>query len=241
MLGQLIVNNQDIVKLQGDVNIPGDKSISHRALMILAICFGSARITNLLESEDVFATKRILEDLGIKITKDGKDYIVFGNGRFGFRQPRKPLDCGNSGTTVRLISGLLATQPIISQLFGDESLSVRPMARTMKPLRRFGAKFTGRDNKYLPMQIEGRRGSIAIEYEMEVASAQVKSGVLLAGLHSIGTTVVYEKTATRDHTEIMLEYLGFDLTREMTKGVMKISLKPGEEVGAKDLFVAGDR
>ena len=112
MLEQMIVNNQDRINLQGDVQIPGDKSISHRSLMILAICLGKARISNLLESEDVLATKNILEELGVKITKEGKDYIVSGNGRFGFRQPSKPLDCGNSGTTIRLISGLLATQPI---------------------------------------------------------------------------------------------------------------------------------
>ncbi|MBT4989394.1 MAG: 3-phosphoshikimate 1-carboxyvinyltransferase [Rickettsiales bacterium] len=236
----MIVNNQDRINLQGDVQIPGDKSISHRSLMILAICLGKARISNLLESEDVLATKNILEELGVKITKEGKDYIVSGNGRFGFRQPSKPLDCGNSGTTIRLISGLLATQPITSQLFGDSSLSKRPMGRTIRPLEQFGTKFTAREGHLLPMQIEGIRDSIAIEYKMDVASAQVKSGVLLAGLHSIGTTVVYEKVPTRDHTEIMLEYLGFDLKRKLNNEVMKISLTPGKEVASKDLFVAGD-
>jgi 3-phosphoshikimate 1-carboxyvinyltransferase len=240
MLKPIEVNNQDILNLQGDVIIPGDKSISHRSLMILAICIGSGRISNLLESEDVMATKTILENLGVKILKDGNDYVVYGNGRYGFKEATKPLDCGNSGTTVRLISGLLATQPIKSQLFGDESLSKRPMGRTIRPLSQFGAIFNAREGSLLPMQINGARDAVAIEYKMDVASAQVKSGVLLAGLHSVGTTVVYEYTPTRDHTEIMMEYLGFDLKREQLDDAMKISLTPGTEVEAKDLYVAGD-
>ncbi len=240
MLKPIEVNNQDIINLQGDVIIPGDKSISHRSLMILAICTGSGRISNLLESEDVMATKKILENLGIRIIKDGADYVVYGNGRFGFKESTQPLDCGNSGTTVRLISGLLATQPIKSQLFGDESLSKRPMGRTIRPLSQFGAVFSAREGSLLPMHIQGVRDAVAIEYKMDVASAQVKSGVLLAGLHSIGTTVVYEYTPTRDHTEIMMEYLGFDLKREKLEDVMKISITPGKEVEAKDIYVAGD-
>ena len=240
MLKPIEVNNQDIFNMQGDVIIPGDKSISHRSLMILAICIGSGRISNLLESEDIMATKAILENLGVRILKDGNDYIVYGNGRYGFKESVQPLDCGNSGTTVRLISGLLATQPIKSQLFGDESLSKRPMGRTIRPLSEFGAVFNAREGSLLPMQINGARDAVAIEYKMDVASAQVKSGVLLAGLHSVGTTVVYEYTPTRDHTEVMMEYLGFDLKREQLDDAMKISLTPGAEVEAKDLYVAGD-
>ena len=135
---------------------------------------------------------------------------------------------------------MLATQPIKSQLFGDESLSKRPMGRTIRPLSQFGAVFNAREGNLLPMQINGARDSVAIEYKMDVASAQVKSGVLLAGLHSIGTTVVYEYVPTRDHTEIMMEYLGFDLKREQLDNAMKISLTSGAEVEAKDLYVAGD-
>ena len=240
MVKQLTINNHEEIKLQGDVKIPGDKSISHRSLMILAICVGKAQISNLLESEDVFSTLNILRELGIKIEKTDDDYIVYGNGRFGFKQPIKPLDCGNSGTTVRLISGLLATQPITSQLFGDSSLTKRPMGRTIRPLEKFGTKFTAREGHLLPMQIDGINDGVAIEYEMDVASAQVKSGVLLAGIHSVGITKVFESIPTRDHTEIMMEYLGFDLKRELIDGIMHISLNPKSEVKAKDIYVAGD-
>ena len=240
MTNKFTLNKQNKVKLQGNVKIPGDKSISHRSLIMLSLCLGDAKINNLLESDDVIATKAILNQLGVNISKSGEDYIVSGNGRFGFKQSDKPLDCGNSGTTARLISGMVSTLPITSILFGDESLSKRPMGRTIRPMQKFGVEFSARENSFLPMQIQGSRDSIGIDYEMEVASAQVKSGVLLAGIHAQGTSSVYEKIPTRDHTEIMMKYLGFNISQESFKEGVKISINQQEEVKAKDLIIPGD-
>ncbi|MFN0277915.1 MAG: 3-phosphoshikimate 1-carboxyvinyltransferase [Pyrinomonadaceae bacterium] len=193
--------------LRGTVNIPGDKSISHRAVMLASIAVGETRIENFSTAEDCRTTLKCLEQLGVSITKCGNDVIVKGVGKNGLRKPEQPLDCGNSGTTARLLAGILAGQPFDSVLTGDESLSRRPMNRIIEPLTEMGAKIESRDG-CLPLHIFGGQNLRGVEHELPIASAQVKSCLLLAGLFAEGKTSVVERTPTRDHTERMLEWFG---------------------------------
>jgi 3-phosphoshikimate 1-carboxyvinyltransferase len=203
--------------LRGTAGLPGDKSISHRALLLGALAVGRTSITGLLEGEDVLATAAALRAMGAKIERgEGRGekveavWHVDGVGVGGLAQPNAPLDMGNSGTSARLLMGLVATHPIAAEFVGDASLSRRPMARVMEPLRQMGAVFQSHDGK-LPVRVQGARQPMPIEYELPVASAQVKSAILLAGLNTPGRTTVIERTPTRDYTETMLAAMGAEI------------------------------
>ena len=193
--------------IKGTLKLPGDKSISHRALMFGALADGESRISDLSTGTDVHSTRKCLEACGIDIRDDGDDAIVKGN---SFSNPAEPLDCGNSGTTIRLLLGLLAGQGINATFIGDESLSARPMNRILDPLSQMGLKCENNDGK-LPVTIY-QSNLNSIEYDSPIASAQVKSAILLAGLGASGVTTVIEPTLSRDHTETMLQGLGADFS-----------------------------
>src|SRR5215207_9567498 len=207
-------------RLRGRLRVPGDKSVSHRAAILASLAAGRTRIENFSSSADCSSTLEVLRGLGVRIERDGSVVVVGGagteDGGRRFRQPATELDCGNSGTTMRLMAGVLAAQPFASVLTGDESLSRRPMRRVMEPLGLMGARLSAPDG-HAPLRVEGRRPLRAIRYEMPVASAQVKSCVLLAGLGAEGRTEVVEPlTQTRDHTERMLRWFGVRVvTREL--------------------------
>ena len=228
--------------LRGAVQIPGDKSLSHRALMFAAMTVGETRIDGLLESGDVMATLAALRALGVDIdrSQDGS-WRVQGVGVGGLAEPDAPLDLGNAGTGVRLMMGLLAGQPFTTFLTGDSSLRGRPMGRVIKPLSEMGAAFTARSGDRLPLALTGTTELIPIRYEQPVASAQVKSAVLLAGLHTRGQTTAIEPAPSRDHTERMLGYLGanIDSTR-LDDGRQAVTIDGLPELAARDLQVIGD-
>src|SRR5437870_5110065 len=197
-------------RIRGRLTVPGDKSISHRAAMIAAMAEGSSRITNFSTSVDCAATLACLEQLGVSIERDDGDLLIHGVGPNGLRAPAAPLDCRNSGTTMRLLAGILAAQIFKTELSGDASLRSRPMQRIIEPLEMMGAHISSHEGR-APLAISGRRPLQAITYKLLVASAQVKSCVLLAGLNAEGRTEVIENEATRDHTERMLRYFGIPI------------------------------
>jgi 3-phosphoshikimate 1-carboxyvinyltransferase len=205
-----IVLIQPAKRISGSIRVPGDKSISHRAAMIAAFADGASRITNYSTSADCTATLSCLRQLGVRIEQAGNDLNVYGVGPDGFRAPAAPLDCGNSGTTMRLLAGILAGCDFQSVLTGDESLRSRPMQRIIEPLQMMGAEISSHDG-HAPLIICGRKNLKAIDYELLVASAQVKSCILLAGLNAEGETMVIENEATRDHTERMLKWFGANI------------------------------
>ncbi|HEX8650494.1 MAG TPA: 3-phosphoshikimate 1-carboxyvinyltransferase [Pyrinomonadaceae bacterium] len=198
-------------RIRGRLRLPGDKSISHRAAIISALARGQSRLTNFSTSEDCAATLRCLRELGVAIERDGAGILVEGTGSQGccsLRAPSVALDCGNSGSTMRMLAGVLAGQEFDSELTGDDSLRSRPMSRIIEPLEMMGARVAS-DRGRAPLRVSGRKPLEPIRYEMAVASAQVKSCILLAGLNAEGRTVVIEKQgSTRDHTERMLRWFG---------------------------------
>jgi 3-phosphoshikimate 1-carboxyvinyltransferase len=209
-------------RLRGRVHVPGDKSISHRAGIIAALARGRTKINDFLTSADCLSTLAALRALGVRVGRDGSAVLIEGagaeDGAPDFRPPRRPLDCGNSGTTMRLLAGVLAAQPFSSTLTGDESLSRRPMRRVIEPLGLMGARLKAVDG-HAPLAVEGRRPLRAVEYETPVASAQVKSCVLLAGLGAEGRTRVFERgVLTRDHTERMLAWFGAQVETSAATG-----------------------
>ncbi len=232
--------------LSGEASVPGDKSISHRALILGAPGVGETLITGLLESEDVLATARALRALGARIERgddleDGGLWSVFGRGVGGLGEPAGVLDLGNSGTAVRLLIGVAATHPFKTTFSGDASLSKRPMERVMTPLRQMGAQFTARGDGCLPITVSGTDQPIPITYELPVPSAQVKSAVLLAGLNTPGRTTVIEPQPTRDHTERMLAYFGAEVeTGETPKGEKSVALTGQPELTGHEISVPGD-
>jgi len=228
--------------LSGEAPVPGDKSISHRALILGALAVGETRITGLLESEDVLATAGALRALGAQIEReDGGTWRVFGRGVGGLGEPAGVLDLGNSGTAVRLLIGVAATHPFRTTFSGDASLSKRPMERVMTPLRQIGAQFTARGEGCLPITVTGTETPIPITYELPVASAQVKSAVLLAGLNTPGRTTVIEPAPTRDHSERMLVHFGAEVEiGETAKGGKTIALTGQPELTGRDVAVPGD-
>ena len=194
-------------EIRGIVRVPGDKSISHRLAMLGGIADGTTTIRNFAESADCQSTLECLRRLGVTIVQDGSTVTIDGRGLDGLQQSVRELDAGNSGTTVRLMSGILAGQPFETTFVGDASLSRRPMRRVMEPLRRFGATLSAQDDNYLPLRIRG--GSLMpIDYTLPLASAQVKSAVLLAGMFANGTTCVRELIPSRNHTELALKEFG---------------------------------
>ncbi|HSU26506.1 MAG TPA: 3-phosphoshikimate 1-carboxyvinyltransferase [Pyrinomonadaceae bacterium] len=225
--------------LRGKISLPGDKSISHRAAMLSAVAHGETRIENFASSADCASTVKCLESLGVSIKRDGSTLTVNGVGKTGFRASEIPLDCGNSGTTMRLLSGLLAGQSFESVLVGDESLQKRPMRRVADPLNAMGATVELTAG-HAPVKIAGRNPLKDVEYQLPVASAQIKSCVLLAGLNSDGVTAVIEPTPTRDHTERMLRWFGVQVGEEETSEGKRISVSGDSELTARDLKVPSD-
>ncbi len=227
--------------LSGDVEVPGDKSISHRALMFSALAVGQTHIAGLLEGEDVMRMAAAMRALGARVARDAPGrWRVSGVGVGGLAEPANVLDLGNSGTAARLLTGLLATHPIFTVVTGDASLRRRPMARVTDPLAQTGARFAMREGGRLPLAITGTGRAMPLHHRMTVASAQVKSAILLAGLNARGTTRVEEPLATRDHTENMLRHFGADLTILRTHDGRVISLAGQPELRASDILVPGD-
>jgi len=220
----------------GAVTVPGDKSVSHRAVMFGALAEGRTHVTGFLEGEDCLSTMKAVSHLGVHVERPGAgEVIVDGVGLHGLRAPGVTLDMGNAGTAMRLFMGLLSAQPFDSELIGDESLMRRPMERAAKPLRAMGARIETRDGKP-PVRIQGGVPLHGIRYEMPVASAQVKSAVLLAGLYATGTTTVIEPAVTRDHTERMLQSFGCEVRAR--DGV--VSLEAPRSLQAAPIRVPGD-
>ncbi|HVI57629.1 MAG TPA: 3-phosphoshikimate 1-carboxyvinyltransferase [Luteimonas sp.] len=225
------------VPLQGEVAVPGDKSVSHRAVMLAALADGTSRIEGFLEGADTRATAAIFAQLGVRIEAPSPSRrIVHGAGVDGLRAPAAPLDCGNAGTGMRLLAGLLAGQPFDSVLVGDDSLSKRPMRRVIDPLARMGARIEAEGDGLPPLRIRGVGRLRAIDHDSPVASAQVKSAVLLAGLYADGTTRVREPHPTRDYTERMLSAFGVEI--ESAPG--QASLRGGQRLRATDVAVPAD-
>lgn len=223
--------------LQGKLTIPGDKSISHRSVMFGSIAEGETRITGFLRADDCLNTIKVMRQLGIQIHDNGDEIIVEGRGMNGLRPSKEILDVGNSGTTIRLLSGLLAGQSFTSVIAGDNSLNKRPMQRVIAPLEQMGAKISGdKDSEFPPLTIEPINELHAIEYEMPVASAQVKSAIILAGLQAEGETVVIEKEQSRNHTEEMLQQFGGSL--QIDDKVIRI--KGGQTLRGQRIEVPGD-
>ncbi|HTV46514.1 MAG TPA: 3-phosphoshikimate 1-carboxyvinyltransferase [Stellaceae bacterium] len=227
--------------LHGTSAVPGDKSISHRALMLGALAVGRTEISGLLEGEDVLATAAALNALGAAVApaKDGR-WIVDGVGIGGLAEPENLLDLGNSGTSARLLLGILATHPLTAFVTGDASLRQRPMRRVTDPLSRFGAQFLTRDGARLPLAVTGAGSPVPIEYRLPVPSAQVKSAVLLAGLNTPGATTVIEPQATRDHTERMLRHFGAQVATGPAAGGKRITVEGFPELTAAPITVPGD-
>ncbi len=219
----------------------GDKSISHRAAMIAALAEGVSRIENYSAAADCAATLSCLGQLGVEIEKDGKDLTVHGVGANGLREPVVDLDCANSGTTMRLLAGILAGQSFTSVLTGDESLRSRPMQRIIEPLEMMGAGLSSFDG-WPPLTIRGQRPLQALEYRLRVTSAQVKSSILLAGLNANGRTKVVEEVPTRDHTERMLRWFGVNVEKgdERTAGQTFAAVSGPANLTARDIRVPGD-
>ncbi len=227
--------------LRGTAEVPGDKSISHRALILGALAVGETAITGLLEGQDVLDTAGAMRAFGAQVERLGPgEWRVRGVGVGGFGEPEDVIDCGNSGTGVRLVMGAMATTPITATFTGDASLRARPMGRITDPLSLFGARAAGRTGGRLPMTLTGAPDPVPVRYELPVPSAQVKSAVLLAGLNAPGETVVIEREATRDHTERMLAGFGAEIAVEDTAGGRVITLTGQPELVAQEITVPRD-
>nr|WP_174525668.1 3-phosphoshikimate 1-carboxyvinyltransferase [Sphingobium abikonense] len=228
--------------LSGNVTVPGDKSISHRSLMLSALAVGESRVEGLLEGEDVLATAAAMRAMGARIERDADGvWHIHGVGVGGLLQPDTALDMGNSGTSTRLLMGLLASHDLTATFTGDASLSKRPMARVTEPLAQMGASFTTSPGNRLPLTMKGACPAVPLDYELPVASAQVKSAILLAGLNTPGITRVVEPVPTRDHSERMLQGFGADLTVEtQADGTRVITLVGEAELQPQQIVVPGD-
>ena len=227
--------------LSGTAEVPGDKSISHRSLILGALSVGETKISGLLEGQDVLDTAKAMRAFGAEVTDlGGGNWTVHGVGVGGFAEPENVIDCGNSGTGVRLIMGAMATSPITATYTGDASLNGRPMARVTDPLAEFGCQTVGRQGGRLPMTLVGAADPVPVRYVVPVPSAQVKSAVLLAGLNAPGKTVVIEKEATRDHTERMLAGFGAEITTEVTDEGRVITLTGQPELKPQVIDVPRD-
>ena len=233
------MNIKPAKSLRGTINLPGDKSISHRAALFAAMAEGETEIENFASSADCASTLDCLKKMGVEIRRENSTVWIKGNGKNGFRKPSENLDCGNSGTTVRLLSGILAGQNFESNLIGDESLSKRPMKRVIEPLTQMGAKIEA-ENNCLPMEITGTNPLVSISYELPVASAQVKSCVLLAGMFAEGKTEVVENVITRNHTENMLRFFGADIEESFAENAHRISIAGDSKLTAKNFSVPSD-
>lgn len=226
-----------VKSLHGEITVPGDKSISHRSIMFASLAEGTSRVRGLLRGEDCMSTLAAFQAMGVQVDEEPNgDLIITGRGLEGLQEPDTVLDCGNSGTTIRLMSGILSAQPFFSVLTGDQYLRRRPMGRVIDPLTSMGAKISGRDgNRKAPFAINGG-GLQPTEYHSPVASAQVKSAILLAGMQIEGVTTVYEPHLSRDHSERMLRYFGAEV--ESFEG--GASVRGRAKLTARDVDVPGD-
>jgi 3-phosphoshikimate 1-carboxyvinyltransferase len=223
-------------RLSGEIVIPGDKSISHRSVMFGAIAHGVTKVTNFLPGDDCLSTISCFRKLGVRIEEKDREITIFGKGFDGLCEPTEVLDVGNSGTTIRLILGILAGRPFYTSLIGDQSIGKRPMTRVTEPLKKMGALIDGRkDGGYTPLSIRG--GSLKpFHYELPVASAQVKSALILAGLQTNGVSKIIEPKASRDHTERMILHFGGEVNKEL----QTIVVKGGQKLSAANVHVPGD-
>ena len=223
--------------LSGTIEVPGDKSISHRGIMLGSIAQGTTLLTNFLKSEDCLCTANAFKAMGINIKGlDSSEIIIEGKGIDCLQEPCEILDMGNSGTSTRLLAGLLAARPFYSVMKGDQSLSRRPMDRIIGPLSQMGAEIYGRqNNKYLPLSIVGKELT-GINYQSPIASAQVKSALILAGLNSKGTTTVTEPILSRDHTERMIGYMGGEILRDK----LTVSIQSGQQLQGRKMHIPSD-
>lgn len=227
--------------LKGVVKVPGDKSISHRALMFSGLATGHAEVRGLLEAEDTLNTAAAMRALGADVAKEGDVWRIKGRGVGGLSQPQSPIDFGNSGTGVRLMMGVIAGHAMTVEFIGDASLSRRPMGRVLRPLKEMGLQVLDGDRETLPLKVHGTSRLVPIEYRLPVPSAQVKSAVLIAGLMARGTTTVLEHEPTRDHTEHMLRYLGAKIESEVRDdGLTAITIHGDAELTGRDIIVPGD-
>ncbi len=226
--------------LRGRIRVPGDKSISHRSVMLGALAVGETRVAGLLEGEDVMATAAAMRAMGAQVERIDGEWRIHGVGVGGLLQPAAALDMGNSGTSTRLLMGLLASHAITAAFTGDVSLSKRPMGRVIEPLSRIGAQFTSSPGGTLPLMMTGASVPVPIEYRLPVASAQVKSAVLLAGLNTAGITTVIEPVPTRDHSERMLRGFGAELDVEEVGGTRIIRVRGEAELTPQTIEVPGD-
>jgi 3-phosphoshikimate 1-carboxyvinyltransferase len=234
-------SRRPIAPLSGTIAIPGDKSISHRALMFGALAVGETRISGLLTGEDVLRTAAAMRALGAEVTHDADGtWRVAGRGIGGLIEPEDVLDMGNSGTAARLLCGILASYPLFAVMTGDGSLRRRPMRRVMDPLAACGARFSSREGGRLPLAITGARDAMPLDYRVPVPSAQVKSAVLLAGLNAAGITRVEEPEATRDHSENMLRHFGATVRVDVAGNGRIIELQGQPELKAADVVVPSD-
>ena len=235
MLEKYTVNPS--VNISGSICVPGDKSISHRSLILLSISNGVGVISGLLESDDCMATLKIFKMLGVTITKNiNNTYTVHGKGLNGLKKTNNDLDCGNSGTSMRLLAGLLAGQKFNSSLVGDESLFKRPMERISSPLKMMGANITLSKNNTAPILIKPVKKISGIDYKMKIDSAQIKSSIILASLYSSEKTNIFENMPTRDHTENMINFLGGNII----KSDNIITINPKNKLVSKDIDIPGD-
>ena len=232
--------------LRGTIRVPGDKSISHRSIMLGALAVGETRVTGLLEGEDVLATAAAMRAMGASVLRQAQDdrgnaeWIIHGVGVGALLQPQAPLEMGNSGTSTRLLMGLIASHAITARFTGDASLSGRPMGRVIEPLSQMGAAFEASEGGRLPLTLRGAWPAVPITYRLPVASAQVKSAILLAGLNTAGITTVIEPVPTRDHSERMLRGFGADLTVEIVNGERVIRIAGEAELKPQTIEVPGD-
>ena len=227
-------------RLNGRLRVPGDKSISHRALIFGALATGVSRIRGLLEAEDVINTAKVVTVLGAPASKIADVWEVKGRGVGGLRQPDGPLEFGNSGTGTRLMMGVIAGHPMTVTMTGDASLSKRPMRRVLGPLKQMGLEILDEGKETLPLAMRGTSELVPITYTLPVPSAQVKSAILIAGLHAAGETTVIEKEATRDHTERMLRFFGAEVRVVHKDGLTHITVKGDAEMHGRDVTVPGD-
>ncbi len=227
--------------LRGTIRVPGDKSISHRSIMLGALAVGETRVSGLLEGEDVLATAAAMRAMGASVERVGEgEWRVHGVGVGALLQPEAPLDMGNSGTSTRLLMGLVSSHAIETRFFGDASLSKRPMGRVIEPLSLMGAAFDASEGGRLPLTVRGANPAVPIEYRLPVASAQVKSAILLAGLNTPGITTVIEPVLTRDHSERMLRGFGAELEVEEVAGERIIRIRGEAELTPQTIEVPGD-
>lgn len=227
----------NVSQLQGTLRVPGDKSISHRSIMFGSLAKGKTTVRDILRGEDVLSTMQVFRDLGVDIQDDGELVTIIGVGFDGLKAPKNKLDMGNSGTSIRLISGVLAGQDFTVEMFGDDSLSKRPMDRVTIPLRQMGVEVSGQTERDLPpLTMHGSKALKPIHYQLPVASAQVKSALIFAALQADGESVIIEKEKTRNHTEDMIVQFG----GEINVNVKEIRIKGGQEFTGQDVVVPGD-